>query len=308
MNFKSFLSKILSESGKATEKWGTSRATKSDIETALKLVSNAIKIDLSILKDQLLGATDLTILGYKDDAGDVDIAIELKSPEYMDEVHSNMMDAFNNEGVLQKGTKVGSYAVPVSSKKKIQVDLMFVPDVKWAKFHFSSEEGKSSKYKGAVRGQLLMAASRYTLKPNEDLVVLDDQGNAIARASRAWVPSEGVKRVFKIAPMNKKGTTRLKGMVDISPKELKKELIKIDPKYKDVKFSDKIDIILDPDKAVEQIFGQGVKAKDVASAEDVIKLIKKTFSKFDQEKIFKDVSAAFKGTDVKLPPEITNIR
>lgn len=304
MNFKSFLSKILSESGKATEKWATSRASKSDIESALKVISDTIKIDLSALKKQLLGATELALLGYKDDAGDIDIAIELKSPEFMDEVHSKMMDAFDNEGVLQKGTKVGSYAIPVSDKKKIQVDLMFVPDVKWAKFHFSSEEGKSSKYKGAVRGQLLMAASRYTLKPNEDLVVLDDQGNAIARASRAWNPTGGIRRVFKIAPMNKKGTGRLKGLVDISPEELRKELVKIDPKYKDAKFSDKTDLIDDPDKAAEHVFGKGVKAKDVGSAEQVIELIKKTFSKSDQEKIFKDVALAFKGTDVKLPPEL----
>lgn len=305
MNFKSFLSKILSESGKATEKWGTSRASKSDIEQALKSISKVIDVDFSVLKNQLLGATELALLGYKNDAGDVDIAIELKSPEYMDELHIKMMDAFNNEGMLQKGTKVGSYAIPVSDKKKIQVDLMFVPDVKWAKFHFSSEEGKSSKYKGAVRGQLLMAASRYTLKPGEDLVVLDDQGNAIARASRAWVPSEGVKRVFKIAPMNKKGTARLKGLENVSPEELRKELIKIDPKYKDVKFSDKADIILDPDKAAEHIFGKGVKAKDVATTEQVINLIKKTFSKSDQEKIFKDVAQSFKNDDIKLPPELT---
>ena len=305
MNFKSFLSKILSESGKATEKWGTSRASKTDIETALKSSSDVIKTNVSTLKNQLLGATELALLGHKNDAGDIDIAMELKSPKFMDEVHSKMMDAFNNEGTLQKGLKVGSYAIPVSDKKKVQVDLMFVPDVKWAKFHFSSEEGKSSKYKGAVRGQLLMAASRYILKPNEDLVVLDNEGNAIARANRAWNPTGGIRRVFKVAPMNKKGTGRLKGLVDVSPEELRKELIKIDPKYKDVKFSDKIDIILDPDKAVEQIFGKGVKAKDVGSAEQVIELIKKTFSKSDQEKIFKDVTSAFKGTDVKLPPEIT---
>ncbi|MEM4261049.1 MAG: hypothetical protein QXG00_07445 [Candidatus Woesearchaeota archaeon] len=305
MNFKSFLSKILSESGKATEKWSTSRATKSDIETALKLVSNAIDINLSTLKNQLLGSTELTLLGYKDDSGDVDIALELKSPEYMDEIHSKMMNSFNNEGILQKGIKVGSYAIPVSNKKKIQVDLMFVPDVKWAKFNFFSGEGKSSKYKGAVRNELLMAALRYSLKPNEDLIVLDDSGNVIARASRAWIPSQGIKRVFKIAPINKKGTARLKGMVDISPEELKKELIKIDPKYKDIKFNDTVDLISDPDKAVEHIFGKGVTEKDVVSAEDIIKLIKKTFSKSDQEKIFKDVSAVFKGTKVKLPPEIT---
>lgn len=304
MNFKQFLSKILSESGKATEKWGTTRASKSDIEKALSLVSNAIKIDLSTLKNQLLGATELTLLGYKDDVGDIDIAIELKSPEFMDEIHTKMMNSFNNEGTLQKGLKVGSYAIPVNDKKKVQVDLMFVPDINWAKFHFYSVEGKSSKYKGAVRGQLLMAASRHTLKPNEDLVVMDNNGNVIARASRAWNPTGGIRRVFKIAPMNKKGTDRLKSMVDVSPEDLRKELIKIDPKYKNAKFNDVVDLIDDPNKAVQHIFGKGTSIKDVASAEQVIELIKKTFSKSDQEKIFKDVADAFKGTDIKLPPEL----
>jgi hypothetical protein len=306
MNFKSFLSKILFENGKVTKKWGTSRASKSDIEIALKKVSDILKIDLDNLKKQVLGTTELTLLGYKKDSGDIDIAIDMKSPEFMQEVHKKMMKAFNNEGQLQPGIRVGSYAVPVSNNKKVQVDLMFVPDVDWARFHFYSDEGKESKYKGAIRGQLLMAASRYKQIKDEDLVVTDDNGNVIARASRAWNPTGGIRRVFKIAPMNKKGTARLKNMIEVTPNELKQELIKIDPKYKDIKFSDKLDLINDPNKAVEHLFGKGYTEKDVTSAEKVIELIKKTFPKNIQDKIFKDVADSFKGTNIKLPPEISS--
>lgn len=307
MNFKRFLQKIISESGKATEKWDTSRANKSDIDKALSLASDASGIPKDELKSNLLGSTELALLGKKKDAGDIDIAILFTSDEDMMKLHNKMMDTFNNEGTIQKGLKVASYAVPVSKDKKVQLDFMFVPDTKWAKFNFFSSEGNKSKYKGAIRTYLLIIASRFKLKDGEDLTVFDDKGNLIARTSMAWKPSAGIERVFKIAPMKAKGEGRLKSMVNVSPEKLKSELVKIDPKYKNIKFSDKPEFINDPNKAAEHLFGKGTKASDLDSAEEIVALIKKNYSKDLQEKIFKEVAKEFP-KPIELPPEINAFR
>lgn len=306
MNFKHFL-QIISESGKATEKWNTSRANKSDIDKALSSVANILGISKDELQSNLLGSTELTLLGKKKDAGDIDVAIPFKSDEDMIKIHNKMLNAFNNKGVIQKGLKVASYAIPVSKDKKVQLDLMFVPDVKWAKFHFFSSEGNKSKYKGAIRTMLLIIASRYKLKYGEDLTVFDDSGNLIARTSMAWKPASGIERVFKIAPFKVRGEGRLKSMVDVSPEKLKSELIKIDPKYKNIKFSDKLELINDPNKAAEHLFGKGTKATDLDSAEEIISLIKKNYSKDLQEKIFKEVAKEFP-KPIELPTEINAFR
>jgi hypothetical protein len=62
----------------------------------------------------------------------------------------------------------------------------------------------------------------------------------------------------------------------------------------------------DPEKVLKVLFGSGVTPKDVASAEQVLQLIKKKFDQETQEKIFKFARSRAKSVKgkMRLPKEL----
>ncbi len=266
ITFKQFLI----EGGHATEKFSTQRAKPADVKAALEFVSKTIGIPYSTLKNDLLGSTELTLAGKKEDSGDIDIALELGKHD-MEDINKKMLAVVNGEGVLNRGTKVGSYAVPVNGKK-VQVDLMFVNSRDWAKFSYHSDQGRGSKYPGAVRNIIMMTALAHTQEPEKDFVMRDEEGNVVARASRSIKMDTGMERLFKAAKKNPKTGKYNKTLDKMSGEELEKLLSAAGVK---AKFSKDPDVITDPKKVVEFIFGKGVKPEDVSSAEKVIARIKK---------------------------------
>lgn len=256
VSFKQFLL----EGGHATAELGTGRVSKAQVEQALAAVAKALKMPLDEVKDKALGSVHLVLSGHKKDAGDIDIAAPLEQMEQLDKL---MQSKF--QGTLNKGTSVGSYAVPVEGGK-VQVDLMFGPDVEWAKFIYSSEHGRKSAYPGAVRNILMMTAVAHTQKPGEDAVKkVGDQ--VIARASRSLKLQGGLERLFKAAKQKKDGSYT-KSLEKVEPSELEAHLGK-------GKFKPDADPITDPKKVVEWLFGKGVGPKDVETAEQVVAQIKK---------------------------------
>lgn len=292
ISFKQFLA----EGGNATSKYNTARANTSDISAALKFVSKTLNIPEKELENNLLGSTELTLLGKKKDSGDIDIALPLDKFDMAD-INKKMLSAVNGEGSLQSGTKVGSYAVPVNDKK-VQVDLMFVKDKDWAKFAFYSGHGRGSKYPGAVRNILLISTVINTIEPNKDFILKDEDGNVIARASRSFKLDTGVERLFKIAPINAKTGKHNKSLEKVTPEELEAFLQKLG---KNIKFSKDADIINSPDKVAALVFGQSVKAKDIMTAEDVIKHIKKLPNSKD---IFAVAKKDLQKLSLPIPEEI----
>jgi hypothetical protein len=264
MRFKQFLL----EGGAATRSYETSRANQSDIAAAIKFVAKTLSVDEELLKSSLLGSTELTLLGKKKDSGDIDIALP-KDDYDPHEVDEKMQAAVNGEGAYNAGTKVASYAVPVNGKK-VQVDLMFIKNIEWAKFIYHSSLGNGSKYPGAVRNIMMFTVLTQRAKEGEDVVVKDDDGNVIARASRSIKMDSGLERLFKIASKTKTGYT--KTLKKVEPDDVKNFLKSIG---KNVSFNDSVDTIDDPKEVVEFIFGKGTKPEDVKTAEGVIKLIKK---------------------------------
>jgi len=259
VSFKQFLT----EGGHATAKYNTVRASQKDVDTAIKFVSKTIGIPSIELKNGLLGSTRLTLAGKKKDSGDVDIALPYKEVN-ADDVHKKMMAATGDQGTYNTGTKVGSYAVPVGGKK-VQVDLMYVKDKNWANFIYHSAHGAGSKYPGAVRNIILFTALAHSQKPGEDFVIRDEDGKAIARASKSITLADGMKRMFKYAkPGNKT-------LIKATPDELRSHLKSIG---KSAEFSDKEDATSDPAKVAAHIFGSDVKPSDLLTAEDVIKHVK----------------------------------
>ena len=266
VTFKQFLA----EGGHATSKYDTQRATAADIKAALAFVSKALSMSEATLHKDLLGSTGLTLLGKKKDSGDIDIAFSLEDSD-VDHINAKMLKAVGGEGAYNAGTKVGSYAVPVNGKK-VQVDLMFVKNKDWAKFMYHSAEGNGSAYPGAVRNIILFTALAHTQVPGKDFVLRDDEGKPIARASKSIVMDTGMKRLFKMSKINPKTGKYNKGIDTVTPEELEAHLKKIG---KSIKFSKEIEHTDNPDEIAEYIFGAGVKANDLMTAEDVIRHIKK---------------------------------
>ena len=252
---------FLAEGGHATEKYGTGRVSQADLRRALSFTSRALGTSEQDLTANLLGSGHLLLSGHKKDSGDIDIALP---DDAMEDTHAAMLKAVGGKGTLNKGTKVGSYAVPVGDRS-VQVDLMFVPDVEWAKFIYSSEHGRKSKYPGAVRNIILMAAVAQTQRPGEDIVVKDGD-NVIARASRSLKLQGGLERLFKVAKLKKDGT-RSKTLDKVEPEEVAKLA-------KGAKFSTEADLISDPQQVLSWLFGKGVTPDMVRTAEQVIHLIK----------------------------------
>lgn len=287
---------LLLEGGKATEKLGTVRANKDDIEAALSFVATQLGVGRETLASRLLGSTRLTAGGHQQDSGDIDIAIHDGEVD-RDLAVKRMTKATKNAPHVTGGSTY-SFAVPTGKDRKVQVDLMFVPDVKWAMFsHHASE---NSKHKSGVRNELLHSALKFSMVPGEDVRIKDDAGNDVARASRSYKLDIGVERLFKIAPKRKDGKGRVKGVVHATPDEVRATMDDIGAAQK---FSAEKDIITDPDKFGELLFGPEVKGKHMLSTEQLIELIKK-YKKKDADAIFRDAVKGIKRLKFPVPDEL----
>jgi hypothetical protein len=82
----------------------------------------------------------------------------------------------------------------------------------------------------------------------------------------------GMKRLFKMAKLNAKTGQYNKSVDTVKPEDIEAHLKQLG---KNIKFSHDTDFTDDPDAVAAHIFGKGVKAKDIMTAEDVIKQVKK---------------------------------
>jgi hypothetical protein len=114
------LRELLLEGGKATEKLGTVRAKKADIDAALAFVSRTIGVGAETLRDRLLGSTRLTAAGKQEDSGDIDIAIN-DGEVNRDTAVAAMTKACGNAPHVTGGSTF-SFAVPTGKDRKVQVD------------------------------------------------------------------------------------------------------------------------------------------------------------------------------------------
>lgn len=290
---------FLCEGGKATEQWGTERATANDIRDAITFVSKTLDIPEDELEDCLLGSTHVTLKGKKDTSGDIDLAIEATAKD-IDTYRKKMFKATHGQEYWNNANRIASYAVPTKTNR-VQVDLMFVNNKTWSKFAYHSSEGDKSVYSGTVRNLLMVSVAQTRLEKDKDFVLKDDDDNLIARASRSFKLDTGLERLFKLAPMRKDGKGRTKSAAKVSPEQLMKEIEKIAP---GTKFEPKADPIKDPAKVTEMLFGKGVEPKDVMTAEQVLKLVKSNrFTDAERKQIFDQCKKHFENVDEKVPPE-----
>jgi hypothetical protein len=289
----------LKEGGHATEQWGTTRANQADMQAALKFMSKASGISVEELRNGLLGSTELTLLGFRPDSGDVDIAIDLNKYD-MTEVHNKVLAAVSNEGVLASGLRTGSYACPVGNGKKIQVDFMYFDSVTWAKFMYHSDEGRNSKFKGVVRNQLLMACVRHMIHPG-DMVIKNDAGEIVARASRSIDPNKGMRRIFKMVSINKRTGAPNKTLGTVTPAEIR-------ARYPDAQFIDREDLVNDPQTLVHALFGEDVEPASIMTVEDLMDIVKnKVADPKLRETIGLDAATTLDRDGIPYPPSLKQL-
>lgn len=284
---------FLKEGGYATKEWQTTRIHNADISATIKHFSQLSGIPMRDL--HAIGST-----GKTPSSGDIDLAIDASKYD-VDMIHQKIMDALNNEGVINKSTKVASYAVPIRGKDgkgKVQVDLMYGGNPNWMKFAYHSE-GEGSKYKGAVRNILLSSVAAALNQPGTDYFEFDDD-QLVIRAGRTVDLSTGLRRIFQHRPKKKTGEGYLKSMKSMSIEEFKQQFPHIDVHGGNI-------TIDDPAEVVKALFGSKYKPKDMNTAENILHIIKKKFDEDTQEKIFKIAKARARSVvgKMKLPPEIT---
>jgi len=262
ISFKQFLT----EGAPKAHRYSSRRATAEDIIRALEFVSKAVSVPVTTLKGDLIGSARLALVGKKQDAGDIDIAFKPADSADAEMVNGKMLKAVKGRGAFNAGTKVGSYSVPIKGGF-IQVDLMFVSNKKWAKWMYHSSH--ESKYPGAVRNIILFTALAHSQEKDKDFVIRDN-GKPIIRASKSVKMDSGMERLFKMAKFNKKAGTYNKSLEKVDPKAIEAHLRDIG---QEIKFSHESDLTDNPDHVAAHIFGHGVTAKDLMTAEDVINRI-----------------------------------
>lgn len=279
----------LNEGGFAAADWGVGKINKGDIPATIKYVSKISGIPMKDLHP--LGS-----VGKKAKSGDIDLAVDVNKYS-KDAIHDKMMEELNHEGVFNKGTNVGSYAVPIQGNKgKIQVDLMFVNNIDWAKFAYYSA-GDESKYKGAIRTILLMAVAASLNEPGTDHFEYNEDGDLVIRAGRTLDLAKGLRRIFQFRPRKKSGEGYVKTMKSIPVDEFKLM-------YPEVEVDGENVIIDDPEMVVAMLFGPGVKPKDVNTAEKVLELIREKFGK-DTDKVLDFAKGRIKALGTKMDvPEV----
>jgi hypothetical protein len=264
LTFKQFLI----EGGAATADVNTVRANKQDIEIALQTVSAATGVSVRELTDNLLGSTPHTLAGLKKDSGDLDIAFEEGKYDRQEVVDAMTKATGYKPKVI--GGNTYSYAVDTYDGRKVQVDLMFVPSEKWARWIYHSDP--KSQHKGKIRNALLRSVAAHSHTPGKDLVVRDKDGNIVIKVRLSLQNDKGLIRLHKIAPKKKSGVGRTKTLVTATEKDILQALKELGHTGK---FTMDKDQKIDPDAVAVELFGPGTKAKDIMSTEQVVEKVLK---------------------------------
>lgn len=286
----------LTESKKALGEVGAGRIKQKDITPTLSYFAKLSGVPIRQLHK--IGST-----GKLATSGDIDIAIDTTVHKH-EKVHAKLVSALGADKVtFNRGTGVTSYAIPIKGDEKnglVQVDVMYVMNVEWAKFSYHSP-GEGSRYKGAVRTILLSAVAAALNQKGTDYFKYEPDGALSIRAGRSLDLNQGLRRIFQYLPDRKDGKGKMKTMKSIPIDDFKKQFPRVQVNNGQV-------IIDEPDKVVKILFGGSVTPGDVESAEQVLALIKKKFSEEEQKKIFDIARKRAKGLAAKmrLPTEISD--
>lgn len=244
-----------------------------DIPSTLTYVSKLTGIPKNDLHK--IGST-----GKKQYSGDIDLAIDCNKYA-MSDINQIIQDQIGKENCyLNKGTQIASYVIPIAGdqeKGNVQVDLMFTPNIEWAKFSYHSE-GEKSKYKGAIRTILLKAIATTIHEPDKDYFEYDGDLLTV-RSGRTFDLNKGLRRIFQYRPNKKDGSGYLKNMKTVSFEQLK-------DMFPEVAIRGGQMVIDNPEQVTKKLFGAGIRPEHLKTAEEILYYINKKFDEETKEQIF----------------------
>jgi len=236
-----------------------------------------------------------------DTSGDVDLGVSkpflarqwgVPESKVLDVLSEKLKDqlpdilGYNPEIKMYKGINIVSVEWPIEGDIKngtVQLDLIPISDMNWAKFIFYSpdQRKKESKYKSAHRNwlfQAILSALKEVDSVDEDGQIMDYNGYVLKLGDG----------VFKNRKTFRGATKRLS-----RPKILEDSTFLV---------------TRDPQKMLDLLFGSGVKPEDVKTFEDVWSLVKKpSFIHADKlESIVEDFVRYLERTSHEIPKEIKN--
>lgn len=230
-------------------------------------------IDLGISKEFLmdqLGSTSETVLS------DLDEFLHENLPQIL---------GFEPEMKLMQGLKVLSIGWPIEgdpSKGIVQLDLIPISDMNWAKFIYYSPDYKKdeSAYKSAHRNWLFQAI----LSALKEVESVDDEGNIMDYEGYVLRLSDGIYK-------SKKSYRGIK----------KNRLSKPQTIEGTVKF-----VTNDPQESINLMFGPGVRPDDVKTFEDAWSLVTSpTFKHKDKlPEIVEDLLRYLEKAKLVIPSEV----
>ena len=213
---------------------------------------------------------------------------------------------------FNKGTGIGSYPVPFvySPDQEMsapfgQVDLIFTPNVSWAKFAYDSPEQTQSIFKGAVRTMLLMGVASIISEPGyDDAYHVNSQ--LVGRVGRTFDLNKGLRRIFQFRPKRKDGKGYLKTLKTVSTIEEVEEGTGI--MFDSVVYRTDTNMsFVNPEAALAVMFKRPIQPEDVSSAEQVLTLISHSFTEEERNQIYKNTAkrAMSVKDKIKIPEEIS---
>lgn len=254
---------LLSEGGNAFPDVGTIYID--EIQPTLDYITK--KTTVKDVHGRVLGST-----GKKEYSGDIDIAVEPKTPEELEEFIASLKKSFGESNVRRIGSLVTS-RVPIQNYDPehdgrqprtgfVQVDYLF-GDPEWMKLFYHSPRPEESKLKGTQRNMALAAlAGSIDRKQSEEK---DQFGRAVEAEQWKWSGTHGLVRVIRKVKKNKKTGEWLKGQEDI-------------PVGDSVRNADEIAKILFKGKAGKEALN---------SLESVVNAVDKIFPEKEKEDFFK---------------------
>ncbi len=240
--------------------------------------------------------------GKKPRSGDLDIAIDARrfnQAEYSKIIGRLKVKLGAENHIYRPGFRTNSFSVPISGNTcngRVQVDIKY-DNADFLQFSHYSAEGERSKYKGAVRTFLLTSLATSLHTPGEDVELRRD-GKIVVDVRWGLDVNSGLKRLFRMRRERKDGKGWKTSLESVSAKE-------IQATYPDLQFDGRARSITDPDKIAKHLFGKGVTAKDLETAEDVIKLIASRHAQILDSGFVARVSRHLSAMGLAVPNELT---
>lgn len=290
--------KLVQEGGNAVP--GVGRINQENVDATLKTIYNKLlpKLKVDVAHTASLGSTGKKAPG--DSSGDIDMAISiqdlvqnngLETPKEIYDFVKSVADSTGYPVRDMRGMGLISLAWPIVNvdgkqpDAKVQLDLMTVDSIDWARWAYYSPGFKDSPYKGLYRNELMVAVAKYM--DYEDLeTAMDKDGTE--------VPATWRRKFFDLGKGLMQGTQTRMGKNGIT---------------KVHKTIDKSIVSQDPEAVAKIMFGPDARTSDLLTFEQTFSAIMKPNFPYaeNRQAILKMAKDGILNKGYPVPPELDKV-